>query len=126
MITPLTPAIVAEARAQAAKGVPIQDLASKFRVSYAALHSAIRGRTWRHLDVPPVPGASRASDSYRARRILTEDQVATARRRVAAGESYSDVSMDLGVGRQAVYAAVTGSTWSEMTTPPPVVRVARR
>ena len=118
MITPITPAIDTEARTRAAKGVPIQDLAS--------LHSAIRGRTWRHLDVPPVPGASRPSDSYRARRILTEEQVASARRRVAAGESYSDVSMDLGVGRQAVYAAVTGSTWAEMTTPPPVVRVARR
>lgn len=123
---PMTPAIVADSRNRAANGESIRDLAREHRVTYATLYYAVRGRTWRHVPVKPVTGASHPSPRYAARQVLTTDQVAAARRRVAAGESYQSVSDDMGVSRSAVYDAVTGETHRDMVTPPPVVRKYRR
>lgn len=56
------------------------------------------------------------------RRVLTPDLVATARRRVAAGELVSAVAADIGIKHTTLCAAVTGRSWSSVDDVVPPVR----
>lgn len=56
------------------------------------------------------------------RRVLTPDLVATARRRVAAGELVSAVAVDIGIKHTTLCAAVTGRSWSAVDSVVPPVR----
>lgn len=121
----LTDTIVRDARRRARHGEGVAALAREYGVNYHTLLAAVRGRTWTHLDlkVRPVPAApvtvSQAA-YHGGRRILTAQQVAAARRLVLQGTPLRVLADRYGVKRQVLYAAVRGTTWADMTTPPPV------
>ena len=121
----LTYDTVAQARRRARNGFTIAELARSYSVEYSTILAAVRGRTWTQVDTvePPVPATrtSEAQDSYHGgRRLLTADQVAAARRDVLQGVPVRVLAERCGVKRQVMYAAVRGTTWSDMIDPAPV------
>lgn len=63
---------VTAARRAYRRGATLVELAARFGVSKSALQYAIRGRTWRHLAEPPVPGLGRGRTYSKAQ--LSEDR----------------------------------------------------
>lgn len=121
----LTYDVVAQARRRARNGFTIAELARSYSVEYSTILAAVRGRTWTQVDTvePPVPATrtSEAQDDYHGgRRLLTADQVAAARRDVLQGVPVRVLAERCEVKRQVMYAAIRGTTWSDMIDPAPV------
>lgn len=113
---------VATARERARNGEDISAIATHLRVPYAALYSAVRGRTWQNVETPPVPGPNNTPEgAQNHRRKLTSHQVCEARNRARTGEPLTVMAERYGVSYSAMRAAVVGTTWREITSPAPVV-----
>jgi hypothetical protein len=92
-------------------------MATEFGVHIRTIQAISKGRTWTHLNLPPVPtrkGSSRPS----AR--LTERDIPTICRRIQEGESLSEVARDYKVGRTCIANIWHGRTWVHI--PRPVTR----
>lgn len=122
----LTATMVRDARIRARHGESISGLAREYGVKYHTLLSAVRGRTWTHLDltVRPVLATPLTADQagyHHGRRKLTRTQVSNARREVRRGiRTISGLAREFGVKRHVLYDAVVGTTWTEMMSPAPV------
>jgi hypothetical protein len=109
-VAKLTEEIVAECRTRALAGETHYDLAREFGVGQQTMWSAVVGKTWFVVNVPPVPiGDGRGENQGMAK--LTWDQVAEIRRRASAGEIHRTIAADYGVGRRAIGKIVTGQHW---------------
>lgn len=117
----LTADMVVDARQRARAGETVTAIARDLDAPYGAVHRAVRGETWTHLDDVEPPVVTR-------RVPLTAEQVVEARQRVRDGESVAAVARDLDVGRDTLRDAVRGRTWSSVNhiePPVPAGGVAR-
>jgi len=96
----LTELAVAEARLRAAAGETTRSLAAEFGVDAATMSLALRGRTWAHVDVPPL-------EARTSSRKLSDRQVAEVVERRAAGEALRSLAVEYGV------SAGTISSWTK-------------
>lgn len=118
----LTPDLVHYARREAYAGKSIAFMARIHGVGYHALLSAVRGRTWTHMDTPPVPASPTqdVTEYQRDRRILTPDQVREARRWAQGGVPIKKIAEQYGVSYSTIRSAIVGRTWEDITDVPPV------
>lgn len=93
----LTDAMVLEARARAATGELIGDIAKSFGVGRAMLADAVMGRSWKHL-----PGAL---EPFSTRRKFTDDQIREIRER-ANRETRTALAREFGVTQGAITVIV--------------------
>jgi hypothetical protein len=85
-------------------------MATTYGVSEDVLGFAVRGRTWKHVNVPPV----------RKRKPLSAEVVSDARLRAASGERISDIAKSMGVDNNTLGYAIRGLTWKRVKTEPVV------
>lgn len=119
----LTHDLVHYARREAAAGKSIAFMARMHGVGYHTLLSAVRGRTWTHMDTPPVPAnpTQEVTEYQQDRRILTPDQVRDARTWARRGSRIKDIADHYGVSYSTARSAIVGKTWADITDVAPVV-----
>ena len=122
----LTPTIVRDSRVRAHRGESVATMAREYGVNYHTLLSAVRGRTWTHMNqqVCPVPSTyltDPQAEYHRDRRVLTRAQVVSARESVACGlETFASMARRFRVRPAVVRDAVVGVTWADLEDPAPV------
>lgn len=102
----LTEAIVSTARERAQSKEPIKDIARDLGVADKVLADAITGRRWASI--------GEAVPAFHTRRKLTDDEVAEARARCAAGERQADFGKRFWVGRTAIGQIVRRESYSHL------------
>lgn len=113
---------VAEARILRADGWKLRDLAARYGASETVICTAVKGRTWAAVSVPPAPDAGwmarRRREALRGRQIanakLTEDQVRQIRERLLAGERGSVLADEFSVCRQTITNIKQGKIWKHV------------
>lgn len=109
----LTAAIVIECRYRYAAGETQVTLAAEFGVDQSVISDAVRGVTWKDLDVPPVLKDHLPPRFNYAR--LTKEVVLECRRRYAAGETQISLALEFNISYDAMSNAIRGRTWSQLT-----------
>ena len=112
----LTKAQVVEIYTRAASGETYQKIATEFGVHQRSVENIVKGVTWTHLGLEPLP--NRQGQYQRARKIQASD-VNIIRRRIQNGESISGVARDYGVSRTTIANIWHGKTWTQVPNPPP-------
>ena len=111
----LTDDAAREIHALYAAGFPVGDIARRFGVSKALVYRVCSGRSWRHLNLPPVRrsgGPSPLSGEANGRSKLTREQVLEIRRLHAQGISQAELARRYGVSAASINHVVNGITWS--------------
>jgi DNA-binding XRE family transcriptional regulator len=88
-----------------AAGVLIKKVAEEFRVSRSLITAIRQGKVWHHLNLAAAYGPMRREESYPQMVLSTED-VADIRARVAAGEMQKTVADAYGISRSYTSALV--------------------
>lgn len=87
-----------------AGGTTYRELAVRFGFSYTTIGNVVTGRTAR----------PKANSGTHPTAILTAEQVAGLRRRVAAGERLGNLASELGVCQETVFKAAYGTAWGHL------------
>ncbi|SFL17466.1 HNH endonuclease [Methylorubrum salsuginis] len=102
----LSEAILMQARERARAKEPMKDIALDLGVAERTLADAITGRRWASI--------GHAVPAFHTRRRLTDEEVAEARARCAAGERQADVGRRFGVGRTAIGQIVRRESYQHL------------
>ena len=94
-------------------------IARRFHVSRGLVCEVMRGRTWRHLDLPAVEGLARIGNNpmrgaSNAMAKITAEQAMAIRARADAGERHAEVAHDYGVSRSTVYLIAKRKNWAHL------------
>jgi HNH endonuclease len=111
----LTDQKVIEIYARVAAGESGAKLAREFEVNPSIICDITQGKTWRHLNLKPLPNRSRG-ESHRSAK-LTAENVREIRARHSVGESCVQIARDFGVSRSAVSLIVRGKNWKHAQSP---------
>lgn len=101
----LTAAIVSDLRVRAAAGERLHDLAAEYGLTYLTMCSAIRGRTWAHVETPPAPGVPRRPNP-RALAVSRRDECLTAAGLADDGLTLVEIGARMGVSRMTAFNLV--------------------
>ncbi len=86
-------------------------IAKAYKVCVDTVEFIARGRTWRHLDLRPLP---RRKGSNRPGAKLTEKAVVEIRRRAEMGEKREDLASEFGVGKTTVFNIIKRRKWAHV------------
>lgn len=95
-----------------AAGVLIKKVAEEFQVSRSLITAIRQGKVWQHLNLAAAYGPMRREESYPQMVLSTED-VANIRARVAAGEMQKTVADAYGISRSYTSALVNHKARTE-------------
>jgi hypothetical protein len=112
----LTDDAVVEIRARLVRRDEMSAIAADYGVGPTTIGAIASGLTWRHVDgeaPEKTDRLRRGVEMYCAK--LTEDVVRAARRRHAAGATFTELAAEYGVSRPAIRNAIVGATWSHVT-----------
>lgn len=103
----LTEETVTIARARAAAGEQVKQIATDLGIAANVLANAVRGKTWHRL-----PGAL---GNYFTRRKFSDDQVIAVRAKAAQGWFHDDLAAEWGVTQTAISALIRGETYAHVS-----------
>lgn len=104
----LTDVQVIEMHHRLTNGALQSTLALDYNVCLGTIALIARGRTWRHLNLAPLPlrkGAKRPGAK------LTEEKVRQIRKRATQGEALQSIANFFGVGRTTIHSIVNRTKW---------------
>jgi hypothetical protein len=107
----LTDSAVRDIHRRVREGEWQAQVAEDYGVCVETVEFIVRGRTWRHLGLRPLP-RRRGSDKPGAK--LTEEQVVEMRRRAARGEKGAVLASEFGVGRTTVFNIIKRNRWAHV------------
>jgi hypothetical protein len=110
----LTDDRVREAHKRAANGETLADIAREFGCSGVGLGAAVNGKTWKHLNLPPLNLKS-AKGSRQRNAKLTEDQVRGIRELHAKGVKGVTIAKIYSISTSVVSVIASGKRWSHVT-----------
>ncbi len=114
----LTEEKVRDIHARVTAGEACTVVALAFDVSARTVEEISKGRSWKHLNLPPVPTKQ---GSRKPGSKLTEADIPKVHRRIQEGYSIGRVARDFGVSRTCIADIWHGRTWKHV--PRPVSRV---